>query len=182
MATNTQDEIEPKTEDSKGYAPDHEKIAPQKPVHEKVSGTVDDVPSPDSTEILRGPNGEEYPTQDELNKLRRVKGSINWIIYTIAFCELCERFAYYGTTAVFQNFIGQEMPPGSTTGASGLQGQAGALGLGQRVATALTLFNSFWSYVMPLLGGYLADTYWGKFKTINVAMYVHSSIPICSSF
>ncbi|ETS76533.1 hypothetical protein PFICI_11920 [Pestalotiopsis fici W106-1] len=172
MAANTQEEIQPKTEDSKGYAPDHEKAIFQEPVGEKIPGAVNDAPISDSTEILRGPNGEEYPTQDELNKLRRVKGPINWIIYTIAFCELCERFAYYGTTAVFQNFIGQEMPPGSTTGASGLQGQAGALGLGQRVATALTLFNSFWSYVMPLLGGYLADTYWGKFKTINVAIGV----------
>lgn len=49
---------------------------------------------------IRGPNGEEYPTAEELKTLRRVKGRINWIIYTIAFIELCERFAYYGTTAV----------------------------------------------------------------------------------
>ena len=51
-------------------------------------------------EVLRGPNGEEYPTARELETLRRVKGRINWIIYTIAFIELCERFAYYGTTQV----------------------------------------------------------------------------------
>lgn len=171
MAANSQDEIEPKAGlDSTTATPGHEKISKEPTLNEKASGVIDNTPSPDSTENLRGPNGEEYPTQDELLKLRRVKGSIGWIIYTIAFCELCERFAYYGTTAVFQNFIGQEMPPGSTTGASGLQGQAGALGLGQRAATGLTLFNQFWSYIMPLLGGYMADTYWGKFKTINVAM------------
>jgi hypothetical protein len=52
------------------------------------------------TEALRGPNGEEYPTREELQTLRRVKGKINWLIYTVAFCELCERFAYYGTTIV----------------------------------------------------------------------------------
>ena len=51
-------------------------------------------------EVLRGPNGEQYPTAKELETLRRIKGPINWIIYTIAFIELCERFAYYGTTQV----------------------------------------------------------------------------------
>ncbi|KAL7619914.1 hypothetical protein AAE478_010461 [Parahypoxylon ruwenzoriense] len=121
---------------------------------------------------LRGPNGEEYPTKEELETLRRVKGPINWIIYTIAFIELCERFAYYGTTAVFVNFISEPLPPGSTTGAGGTYLQAGALNQGQQASTGLVLFNSFWSYVMPLLGGYLADTYWGKYKTIHVAIVV----------
>lgn len=53
-----------------------------------------------SDEVLRGPNGEEYPTKEELDTLRRIRGPINWLIYTVAFCELCERFAYYGTTVV----------------------------------------------------------------------------------
>ncbi|ORY58742.1 POT family protein [Pseudomassariella vexata] len=123
-----------------------------------------------SDDILRGPHGEEYPTKHELETLRRVKGSINWVIYTIAFCELCERFAYYGTTIVFVNFISEPLPPGSTTGAAGTDGQAGALGLGQRASTGLTLFNSFWSYLMPLAGGYVADSFWGKYKTINIAI------------
>ncbi|KAI1075978.1 PTR2-domain-containing protein [Whalleya microplaca] len=126
----------------------------------------------DIDEPLRGPNGEEYPTKDELQTLRRVKGPISMIIYTIAFIELCERFAYYGTTAVFVNFISEDLPAGSTTGAGGTYLQAGALGQGQRASTGLTLFNNFWSYLMPLLGGYLADSYWGKYKTIHVAIAV----------
>jgi proton-dependent oligopeptide transporter, POT family len=69
-----------------------------------------------------------------------------------------------------QNFISEPLPDGSTTGAGGADGQSGALGLGQRAATGLTLFNQFWAYFMPMLGGYLADTYLGKFNTINVAM------------
>ncbi|KAI2631326.1 PTR2-domain-containing protein [Hypomontagnella submonticulosa] len=121
---------------------------------------------------IRGPNGEEYPTAEELKTLRRVKGRINWIIYTIAFIELCERFAYYGTTAVFVNFISQPLPEGSTTGAGGTDGQAGALDQGQQASTGLVLFNSFWSYFLPMLGGWLADTYWGKYKTIHVAVGV----------
>ncbi|KAK8135495.1 hypothetical protein PG984_003435 [Apiospora sp. TS-2023a] len=68
-------------------------------------------PNKIAEEILRGPNGEEYPTKDELDTLRRVKGKIHWIIYTVAFCELCERFAYYGTTQVFVNFIAEPLPP-----------------------------------------------------------------------
>ena len=54
----------------------------------------------DTDEPLRGPNGEEYPSKEDLQTLRRVQGHISPIIYTIAFIELCERFAYYGTTAV----------------------------------------------------------------------------------
>ncbi|KAH9905870.1 PTR2-domain-containing protein [Xylariomycetidae sp. FL2044] len=121
---------------------------------------------------LHGPNGEEYPTKEELATLRRVKGPISWIIYTIAFIELCERFAYYGTTAVFVNFISQPLPDGSTTGAGGTDLQAGALDKGQQASTGLTLFNSFWSYFMPLAGGYVADTYLGKYNTIHVAIVV----------
>lgn len=26
--------------------------------------------------------------------------------------------------------------------------------------------NQFWSYVMPLAGAYVADQYWGRFRTI----------------
>ncbi|GAW13301.1 hypothetical protein ANO14919_026820 [Xylariales sp. No.14919] len=121
---------------------------------------------------LRGPNGEEYPSKKDLETLRRVKGHISPIIYTIAFIELCERFAYYGTTAVFVNFIQQPLPPGSTTGAAGTFGQPGALDQGQQASTGLVTFNSFWAYLMPLLGGYLSDTYWGKYKTIHVAIVV----------
>lgn len=141
-------------------------------VAEKEAGESIAITGPKiAKEILRGPNGEEYPTKEELDTLRRVKGKIHWIIYTVAFCELCERFAYYGTTQVFVNFIAEPLPPGySGTGAAGTYGQPGALGMGQQASTGITLFNSFWAYIMPLFGAYLADTFWGKFKTINVAM------------
>jgi POT family proton-dependent oligopeptide transporter len=42
----------------------------------------------------------EFPTEEELATLRRVSGQIPWSAYTIAFVELCERFSYYGSTAV----------------------------------------------------------------------------------
>ncbi|KAJ2987663.1 hypothetical protein NUW54_g9362 [Trametes sanguinea] len=66
------------------------------------------------------------------------------------------------------NFIQQPLPAGSTTGAS--VKQAGALGLGQRASTGIGTFNSFWVYVIPLFGAYIADTRWGRFKTVCVAV------------
>lgn len=114
---------------------------------------------------------DDKPTEDELHTLRRVSGKIPWTAYTIAFCELCERFSYYGTTVVFVNFIQQPLPEGSTTGA-GFEGQSGALGMGQRASTGLTLFNQFWAYVMPLVGAYIADAHLGRYKTIHIAIVV----------
>ena len=71
--------------------------------HEKDTAP-EDHKSPDnvanSTESLRGPNGEEYPSDDELETLRHVHGKVSWLIYSIGVVELVERFAYYGTTAV----------------------------------------------------------------------------------
>lgn len=72
-----------------------------------------------------------HPTEEELATLRRVSGPIPWTAFSIAFVEFCERFSYYGTTAVFVNFIQQPLPEGSNTGA-GFDGQSGALGMGQR--------------------------------------------------
>ncbi|CZR65601.1 probable MFS peptide transporter, putaitve [Phialocephala subalpina] len=123
-----------------------------------------------SSSTQRSQNEEyEYPTEEELATLRRVSGKILWTAYSVAFVELCERFSYYGTIAVFVNFIQQPLPPGSSTGA-GKEGQSGALDMGQRAAFGLTTFNAFWAYVMPLLGAYMADQYWGRFKTIQVSI------------
>lgn len=41
-----------------------------------------------------------FPSNEELKSLRRVAGQVPWTAFTIAFVELCERFSYYGTTAV----------------------------------------------------------------------------------
>ncbi|KAF2725450.1 PTR2-domain-containing protein [Polychaeton citri CBS 116435] len=126
-------------------------------------------------------DGQE-PTLHELKTLRRVSGKIPWTAYTVTFVEFCERFSWYGTTAVFVNFIQQPRPYGSTTGnwqpneacysfmdkESCLQ--PGALGQGQRASTGLTTFNQFWAYLMPLVGGFLADQYLGRFATIQWAI------------
>jgi len=45
------------------------------------------------------------PSEEEMHSLRRIPAPIPWICFTIAFVELCERFAYYGTTAVSEFYL-----------------------------------------------------------------------------
>ncbi|THH01943.1 hypothetical protein EW026_g848 [Hermanssonia centrifuga] len=129
-------------------------------------------------------DGLEFPSDDERYTLRRVADAVPWNAYLIAFVELCERFSYYGTTVVFTNFIQQPLPKGSRTGSSGATGQPGALGLGQRASTGLSTFNSFWVYVIPLFGAYIADTRWGRFKTVcvsvGIALFGHCLLVVSS--
>lgn len=44
--------------------------------------------------------------------------------------------------------------------------------MGQRASTGITQFNQFWQYLMPLFGAYIADQYWGRYKTISYALGV----------
>ena len=88
----------------------------------------------------------------------------------IVFVELAERFSFYGSSVVFTNFIQQPLPPHSRTGAAGLSGQAGALGMGQQAANGLITFYSFWCYITPLFGAYIADSHWGRYKTICISV------------
>jgi POT family proton-dependent oligopeptide transporter len=131
--------------------------------------------TPAGTASIDGPRASDealagLPTPEEMSSLRRVSGPIPLKVFTIAIIELCERFSYYGCTVVFTNFIQQPLPDGSNTGAD--VEQPGALGMGQRASTGITTFNQFWQYVMPLFGAYVADQYWGRYKTISAALGV----------
>ncbi|KAG7095190.1 hypothetical protein E1B28_005967 [Marasmius oreades] len=140
--------------------------------------------SADEPELDGIHDGLEFPTDEERLTLRRVADSVPWNSYLIALVEMAERFSYYGTSVVFTNFIQWPLPDGSRTGAGGLNGQSGALGKGQQASTGLTTFYSFWAYVTPLLGGYIADTHLGRFNTIYlglaIAMLGHIIIIISS--
>ncbi|KAI0339306.1 oligopeptide transporter [Trametopsis cervina] len=151
----------------------HDDVDYNSALAEKKLHHDDDVVSSTETNQLDGiHDGFEFPTDEERLTLRRVSDHIPWNAYMIAFVELCERFSYYGSTVVFTNFIQQALPVGSHTGAGGKNGQSGALGLGQRASTGLTTFNTFWVYVIPLFGAYIADTRWGRFKTVCVSVVV----------
>lgn len=49
----------------------------------------------------------------------------------------------------------------------------GALNLGHGKATALSYFFQFWCYICPVFGAWVADLYWGKYKTIKNFSYVY---------
>ncbi|UNI18949.1 hypothetical protein JDV02_005178 [Purpureocillium takamizusanense] len=113
---------------------------------------------------------ESFPTAEELMTLRRVPNKIPLKLFSICFVELCERFSFYGATAMFTNFIQQGLPKGSVTGAS-LE-QPGAMGLGQRASTGISTLNQVWQYLMPLFGAWVADAKWGRYKTITTGLAV----------
>lgn len=66
----------------------------------KAHVTKDTSVSPNGTAESFSEDEFDHPTDEELATLRRVSGQIPWAAYTIAFVEMCERFSYYGTTAV----------------------------------------------------------------------------------
>ncbi|RHZ62725.1 hypothetical protein CDV55_106657 [Aspergillus turcosus] len=150
-------EMNEKMDHKLALSPSIEEIAPAS----KEVGASSAVSDDDHAHLQR-----QLPSDEEFKQLRRIAGDIPWTAYTVAVVELCERFSYYGTTAVFVNFIQRPLPPGSTTGAGYDHSVPGALGMGQQASTGLTLFNAFWSYIMPLAGAYMADQYWGRFRTI----------------
>ncbi|KAL3492274.1 POT family-domain-containing protein [Aspergillus germanicus] len=128
-------------------------------------------PSVQDSEVLEGTSTKsiEKPTDEELNSLRRVSGKIPWIMWTIAFVELCERFSYYGSAVLYTNFVNRPLPPGSTTG-SAPHGLPGALGLGPKAAQGISLTNQFFAYLTPLMGAWIADARWGRYWTLHLAI------------
>lgn len=110
-----------------------------------------------NTEVLTLDDGRN-PTEEELQTLRRIGGKIPLRCWMVSFIGLTERFAFYGTTTTFQNYM-QYSPTNNPMG---------MLNLGSSTATSVSFAWRFWAYIFPLLGAYLADTFWGKFKTIMI--------------
>jgi POT family proton-dependent oligopeptide transporter len=128
---------------------------------ENVDDSTIELRAFDSTSM----HDDHYPTQEELETLQRISDEIPWRVYTVAFVELCERFSYYGTVILFQNFVQRKLqtPTGKALNPGGdINNNPGALGQGQQIATGMSTFFSFWCYVTPLMGAWLADTYLGR--------------------
>jgi dipeptide/tripeptide permease len=115
---------------------------------------------------------EDYPnkpTEEDLDTLRRVPGSMPYVAYAICAVEFAERASYYGVQPLINNFVNKPLPAGGNGfGAvkKGTQDNAGALGLGTVKASAVSQSFSMLAYGLPLLFGYLADTKTGRFKLI----------------
>ncbi|GME76087.1 unnamed protein product [Ambrosiozyma monospora] len=119
------------------------------------------------------PDGLYVAQPEDKLKYRSVKGKIKYVAYLILIVEFAERGSYYGVSHVLTNFIMRPMPAGSTTGATGTANKAaGALGLGLQVANAFVTLLKFLAYVTPLLGGYLADSRFGRYKAIMIGVWI----------
>jgi len=97
------------------------------------------------------------PTPEEDLQLRHIGDRIPIGAWLVAVVELAERFTYYGLSGPFQNYMQNER---------GDPLRPGALGLGQKQATALSYFFQFWCYVTPLIGAAIADSWLGRYNTI----------------
>ncbi|KAK8870085.1 hypothetical protein IAR55_000655 [Kwoniella newhampshirensis] len=146
--------------------------------HEKKDGYGYDDEHMVTVGHASGQDYEGQPTEEELLTLRKVAAPMPWAAVAMCLIEFAERASYYGSTGPFNNFINNPLPAGgSGTGAvpkgpAGLNAHAGALGLGSRDASALTNMFTFLAYVIPIFGGIIADTKWGRFKTICVGTAV----------
>ncbi|KAJ6609510.1 peptide/h+ symporter protein [Mycena sp. CBHHK59/15] len=114
----------------------------------------------------------EGVTEHDLATLRHVRDKMPWQAFSVAAVEFAERWTYYGTTNIYNNYIRAPLPPGSRNGSvlpiNRAIGVAGALGMGQEKSFAIRTFNSFFVYVTPFIGAIIADTKWGRYKTICV--------------
>nr|AAA53173.1 similar to S. cerevisiae PTR2 gene, GenBank Accession Number L11994 [Arabidopsis thaliana] len=110
-------------------------------------------------------NGDLYPspTEEELATLPSVCGTIPWKAFIIIIVELCERFAYYGLTVPFQNYM-QFGPKDATPG---------ALNLGETGADGLSNFFTFWCYVTPVGAALIADQFLGRYNTIVCSAVIY---------
>lgn len=123
------------------------------------------------------PKGLRIPTKEEVRTLRRILGSADYRTYLICLCELAERASYYSVSGVLTNFIQRPMPEGSPHGwgapaSKHASASAGALGRGLQAASGLTLLLKFLAYVVPLWGGFIADTKLGRFKAIWIGVII----------
>ncbi|KAI1265228.1 MFS general substrate transporter [Xylariaceae sp. FL1019] len=131
------------------------------------------IPADDSHAVYTDPNpAEDYegkPTEEELATLRRVPGKLPIVAYLICIVEFCERASYYGVQPLISNYVNRPLPIGGNGyGAppQGTQQTAGALGLGQVTANAVSQSFSLLAYALPLFFGWLSDSRTGRFKLI----------------
>ncbi|KAI9665076.1 MAG: hypothetical protein M1821_006524 [Bathelium mastoideum] len=122
---------------------------------------------------------EKYPipTGEELSTLRKVSDSIPTVAWLLCIVEFSERASYYGVQTVFSNFMEYPLPQGGNGAGAPPRGDsneetAGALGKGLQFSNAFVLLFQFLAYLVPIFGGWVADTRLGRFKTILIGVLI----------
>ena len=112
------------------------------------------------------------PTDEEFRTLRKVAGKMPSVAYTLCAVEFAERASYYGVSQIFSNFVQFPLPEGGNGAGApprGTQQTAGALGLGLQASSGVSLSFKFLSYTLPILGAWIADVKWGRYRTVCVS-------------
>lgn len=113
-------------------------------------------------------DSEDNPTEEKTT-LRRVPDNLPIVAYVICAVEFSERASYYGVQGLISNFVNRPLPVGGNGfGAPprGTQQTGGALGMGTVKANAVNQSFSMLSYALPMVFGWVSDTYTGRFKLI----------------
>ncbi|KAG0041546.1 hypothetical protein BGZ83_001662 [Gryganskiella cystojenkinii] len=99
---------------------------------------------------------KEVGSDDELRANVQVAGPIPLAAWLIIVTELCERFAYYGASMLFQRYM---LTP---------------LRMEKGKATAINRGFSFLSYATTIFGAIVADKWLGKYKTVLIFAIVYT--------
>jgi hypothetical protein len=89
---------------------------------------------------------DDEPTERERNTLRKVPDTLPASAFLVAVVELCERFAYYGMSGPFQNYISNKYHDPS--------GNPGAIG---KIISSSSCSSS--PFVPPSMYSILIDSY-----------------------
>lgn len=100
---------------------------------------------------------EQSSTKSEFFNDTRRKNVFNFPpqCFLMLVVELCERFCFYGVRSVLAVYLTNE------------------LGCTQSQSTEIYHYYITFCYLTPLLGGLVADQYWGKYKTICILSLVY---------
>jgi POT family proton-dependent oligopeptide transporter len=93
----------------------------------------------------------------DLASLRRVRASIPPTVWAAAFMGMFERFAFYGASAPFQNYMQNSIDDPF---------RVGALGMGQAKATIVNYAFITFGFLTPVPMAVVADKWTGRYLAI----------------
>lgn len=101
----------------------------------------------ESGEDIHNIHDPENVTDDFQTPSPKSKNPMFHSVIFILFVELCERLAYYTFAGSFKTFLTEN-------------------GMAKTSSASMYVAFNMISYVSPIVGGWLADAYWGRYKTI----------------
>ena len=128
-----------------------------------VPTKCEEAPPLEESSLRITPDGEE-PTDKESQSLRHISDHIPLSSWMIAGISLCERFTYYGINSPLQNYAQNPLSDPL---------RPGALGLGESRATNVNDSFQFLIYLSPIGWAIIADTQFGRYKTICIAIAIY---------